>query len=78
MEHHKPFEFRGVHHFDLVGSDHNSMFGVSDTVHPGVFVRSVDFQNPGGISPQFACWTRDLDQRGVAHAPDPVVARVDA
>ena len=34
--------------------------GVSETVTPGVFVRSVYFRDPNGIMLEFACLTRKL------------------
>jgi catechol 2,3-dioxygenase-like lactoylglutathione lyase family enzyme len=42
---------------------------VSPTLNDGVFVRSVYFFDPDGICLEFACWTRPLDERDVAHAP---------
>ena len=38
-------------------------------MHPGVFVRSVYFQDPDGILLEFACWMRDFIPGDVAHAP---------
>jgi hypothetical protein len=38
-------------------------------VHPGVFVRSIYFQDPDGILLEFACWTRELGPDAVRHAP---------
>ncbi len=61
-----------------VANHDDSEFGISEAVHPGVFVRSVYFQDPDGILLEFACWTRALDEGDVAHEPAPVVDRVDA
>lgn len=33
---------------------------VSATVHPGVYVRSFYFQDPDGITLEFACWTKEF------------------
>jgi catechol 2,3-dioxygenase-like lactoylglutathione lyase family enzyme len=61
-----------------VANHDDSEFGISDTLHPGVFVRSVYFQDPDGILLEFACWTRVLDEGDLVHDPEPVVNRVDA
>jgi catechol 2,3-dioxygenase-like lactoylglutathione lyase family enzyme len=60
-----------------VANHDDSEFGISDTLHPGVFVRSVYFQDPDGILLEFACWTRVLGDGDVAHQPAPAVAGVD-
>ena len=33
---------------------------VSATVHPGVYVRSFYFQDPDGITLEFACWVKEF------------------
>ncbi len=38
-------------------------------MHPGVFVRSVYFQDPDGILLEFACWMRDFTPADVSHVP---------
>ena len=49
--------------------------GASPTeVHPGVFVRSVYFQDPDGILLELACWTRPLGAGDVHHRPARAVA----
>src|SRR5271155_5142334 len=58
----------GVDCTDVANHD-DSEFGISDTVHPGVFVRSVYFQDPDGILLEFACWMRGFEPDDVAHAP---------
>jgi catechol 2,3-dioxygenase-like lactoylglutathione lyase family enzyme len=40
---------------------------VSQTVHDGVFVRSVYFFDPDGVCLEFACWTRAFTDEDVAH-----------
>ena len=47
----------------------DSEFGVSAEQHEGVFVRSVYFTDPDGISLEIAAWTRDLGPDDVSHAP---------
>ncbi len=41
-----------------------------------VFIRSMYFRDPNGITLEFACWTRDLDESDVRHAP--ATARISA
>jgi len=42
---------------------------ISDTVTDDVYVRSVYFFDPDGVCLEFACWTREFDERDVSHAP---------
>lgn len=58
----------GVDCTDVANHD-DSEWGISDELHPGVFVRSIYFQDPDGILLEFACWTRQLTARDVAHLP---------
>ena len=51
----------GVHvSVPVVVNHDDSPRGVSETVTPGVFVRSVYFRDPNGIMLEFACLTRKL------------------
>jgi catechol 2,3-dioxygenase-like lactoylglutathione lyase family enzyme len=59
---------RGVACSEVVNHD-DSEWTVSEEVHPGVFVRSVYFQDPDGILLELAAWTRVLDETDVRHAP---------
>ncbi len=34
-----------------------------------VFIRSIYFRDPNGVTLEFACWTRTLDESDVRHAP---------
>lgn len=52
-----------------VANHDDSELGIADEVHPGVFIRSVYFQDPNGILLEFACWTRKLTAADVSHAP---------
>ena len=52
-----------------VANHDDSEWGISDEMHPGVFVRSVYFQDPDGILLEFACWMRSFTPSDVAHAP---------
>jgi catechol 2,3-dioxygenase-like lactoylglutathione lyase family enzyme len=66
-----------------VANHDDSDLGISDDVHPGVFVRSVYFQDPDGILLELAAWTRPLGPGDVVHRPvtatgepaDPAVAQ---
>jgi catechol 2,3-dioxygenase-like lactoylglutathione lyase family enzyme len=52
-----------------------SEIGLSEDVHPGVFVRSIYFQDPDGILLEFACWLREVGIPGdVRHEPAGAVA----
>jgi catechol 2,3-dioxygenase-like lactoylglutathione lyase family enzyme len=52
-----------------VANHDDSEWGISDAMHPGVFVRSVYFQDPDGVLLEFACWTKGFGPEDVAHAP---------
>jgi len=58
----------GIECSEVVNHD-DSEWGVSKTMHTGVFVRSVYFQDPDGILLEFAAWTRALSESDVAHEP---------
>jgi len=66
----------GVECTEIANHD-DSEFGISEKMHPGVFVRSVYFQDPDGILLEFACWTRSLIDADVSHEPR-VAVRADA
>jgi catechol 2,3-dioxygenase-like lactoylglutathione lyase family enzyme len=59
---------RGVECSEVVNHD-DSEWTVSEKMHPGVFVRSVYFQDPDGILLELAAWTRSLGPDDVRHAP---------
>ena len=42
---------------------------IAETLHDGVFVRSVYFRDPDGVLLEFACWTRQFGPQDIAHAP---------
>jgi len=67
----------GVDCTDVANHD-DSEWGISDTLHPGVFVRSIYFQDPDGILLEFACWTRTLGPDDVRHEPAGAVDRATA
>lgn len=59
---------RGVDCSVVVNHD-DSEWTVSEELHPGVFVRSIYFQDPDGILLELAAWTRPLGPDDVKHAP---------
>ena len=67
----------GIDCTDVANHD-DSEFGIAAEVHPGVFVRSIYFQDPDGILLEFACWTRTLTPDDVSHLPSPTVDSVTA
>jgi catechol 2,3-dioxygenase-like lactoylglutathione lyase family enzyme len=58
---------RGVDCSVVVNHD-DSEWTVSEEMHPGVFVRSVYFQDPDGILLELAAWTRNFEEDDVRHA----------
>ena len=42
---------------------------VAATVHPGVYVRSFYFQDPDGITLEFACWIKEFDTSDTKAVP---------
>ena len=52
-----------------VANHDDSEWGISRSMHPGVFVRSVYFQDPDGILLELACWTKAFGPSDVAHVP---------
>src|SRR5690349_7679546 len=59
---------KGVATSAVVNQD-DSERTVSETVHPGVFVRSVYFRDPDGVLLELACWTRAFGPDDARHAP---------
>lgn len=59
---------RGVECSEILNHD-ESEWGLSPDNHPGVFVRSIYFQDPDGILLELAAWTRDFKPEDVRHAP---------
>ena len=59
---------KGVECSEILNHD-DSEWGITRHVHPGVFVRSVYFNDPDGILLEFAAWTRELTPDDVKHEP---------
>ena len=43
-----------------------------------VFIRSMYFKDPNGVTLEFACWTKALDESDVRHAPATALTTSDA
>ena len=52
-----------------IANHDDSEWGISDTMHSGVYVRSIYFQDPDGILLEFACWMREFNLADVSHTP---------
>ncbi len=52
-----------------VANHDDSEWTVAEEMHPGVYVRSVYFQDPDGILLELAAWTRPLGPDDVSHEP---------
>ncbi len=59
---------RGVRVGYVLNHD-DSESGVAREMHPGVFVRSLYFQDPDGILLEFAAYTRELTPADIRHDP---------
>jgi len=59
---------RGVPCTEVANHD-ESEWGIARDLHPGVFVRSIYFQDPDGILLEFAAWTRPLGPDDVNREP---------
>ena len=58
----------GVECSEIANHD-DSEFGISEELHPGVFVRSVYFRDPDGILLELAAWTRSFGPDDVTVVP---------
>lgn len=59
---------KGVRVGPVLNHDESPM-QVSATVHPGVYVRSFYFQDPDGITVEFACWVKEFTESDAATVP---------
>ena len=76
-EYHARLVAHGVECSVIVNHD-DSEWTVCEEVHPGVFVRSIYFQDPDGMLLELAAWHRALDEHDVRHAPIDADALVTA
>ena len=61
-----------------IANHDDSEWGISADVHPGVFVRSIYFQDPDGILLELAAWTRVFGPDDVGLEPAVAVDRTPA
>jgi catechol 2,3-dioxygenase-like lactoylglutathione lyase family enzyme len=66
---------RGIDCTEVANHD-DSEWGISKDPHPGVFVRSIYFQDPDGILLEFASWTREFGPQDGSHRPATALDRV--
>ncbi|MEZ0365449.1 VOC family protein [Mycobacterium sp. pUA109] len=59
---------KGVRVGPVLNHDESEM-QVSATVHPGVYVRSFYFQDPDGITLEFACWVKEFTEADTRTVP---------
>jgi catechol 2,3-dioxygenase-like lactoylglutathione lyase family enzyme len=59
---------KGVRVGPVLNHDESEM-QASMTVHPGVYVRSFYFQDPDGITLEFACWVKEFADGGALAVP---------
>jgi len=67
-EYRDKLQAKGVKTTEIVNHD-DSRFQVSKDMYPGVFVRSLYFQDPDGVLLEFAAWTKVFTEADVAHKP---------
>ena len=68
---------KGLNPTPIVNHD-DSARGVTATLHPGVFVRSVYFMDPNGILLEFACWTKTFTEADIQVKPARAKGRVES
>lgn len=59
---------KGIEVSEILNHD-DSELTISESNHPGVFIRSIYFKDPDGILLEFAAWTRALKDSDVSHEP---------
>lgn len=73
-EYRQKLKAKGVRVGYILNHD-DSESGVAREMHPGVFVRSLYFQDPDGILLEFAAYTRELTAADVRHEPATAASR---
>lgn len=66
-----------VNHSNSLDGGHKPDYDVT-TDDGDVFIRSMYFKDPNGITLEFACWTTVLDDSDVRHTPATARATIDA
>jgi catechol 2,3-dioxygenase-like lactoylglutathione lyase family enzyme len=67
-EYRKRLKEKGVRVGPVLNHD-ESPAQVSASLHPGVYVRSFYFQDPDGITLEFACWTKEFTESDTVAVP---------
>ena len=67
-EYRQRLKAKGVKLGPVLNHDESPM-QASPTVHPGVYVRSFYFQDPDGITLEFACWTKEFTSADAVTEP---------
>jgi len=65
----------GIECTEIANHD-DSEYGISEEMHPGVFVRSVYFLDPDGILLEFAAWTKTFGPDDAKIRPNTAADRV--
>jgi len=68
---------KGIECSPIINHD-RSPFGISKEMTDDVFIRSIYFFDPDGILLEFACWTGELTDADVSHAPARARATTEA
>jgi catechol 2,3-dioxygenase-like lactoylglutathione lyase family enzyme len=75
-EYRKRLKEKGVRVGPVLNHD-ESPAQVSASLHPGVYVRSFYFQDPDGITLEFACWTKEFTESDTVTVPRTEADRTD-
>jgi catechol 2,3-dioxygenase-like lactoylglutathione lyase family enzyme len=67
-EYRRRLKDKGVRVGPVLNHDESPM-QASPTLHPGVYVRSFYFQDPDGITLEFACWTKEFTEDDTRTVP---------
>jgi catechol 2,3-dioxygenase-like lactoylglutathione lyase family enzyme len=57
-----------INHANSLDGGHKPEYDAA-TDDSDVFIRSIYFRDPNGITLEFACWTKELDESDVCHEP---------
>lgn len=67
-EYREKLKAKGVRVGPVLNHD-DSEWQASKTLHPGVYVRSFYFQDPDGITLEFACWIKEFTEADTTTVP---------
>jgi len=59
---------KGIECSEIMNHDRSER-GITPVMTDDVFIRSIYFFDPDGILLEFACWTDELTEADVSHAP---------